>query len=91
VPRALPPEVLGCWSADKVIASATVLTSRPSAAVAAVETLVPEVTSTAVKGSVFHRRRHSRLLTGGVMMRVRPRRPDRGNPRRPVKPYAALS
>jgi len=44
VPRALPPEVLGCWSAAEVIVSVTVLTSRPSAAVAAVEALVPEVT-----------------------------------------------
>jgi hypothetical protein len=44
VPRALPPEVQGCWSADEVIVSAIVLTSRRSAAVAAVETLVTEVT-----------------------------------------------
>lgn len=34
VPRALPPEVLGCWSADTVMVSATVLASRPSRAVA---------------------------------------------------------
>jgi hypothetical protein len=43
VPRALPPEVLSCWSADQVIVSVTVLASRPSAAVAAVEALVPEL------------------------------------------------
>jgi hypothetical protein len=43
VPRELPPEVLGCWPADTVIVSATVLTSRPSRAVAAVEALVPEL------------------------------------------------
>jgi hypothetical protein len=47
VPRVLPPEVLGCWSADDVIVSATVLTSGPSLAVAAVEILVPEATCTA--------------------------------------------
>jgi hypothetical protein len=43
VPRELPPEVLGCWSADAVTVSATVLASRPSRAVAAVEALVPEL------------------------------------------------
>jgi hypothetical protein len=43
VPRALPPEVLGCWSASQVVASVTVLTSRPSLAVAAAEALVPEL------------------------------------------------
>lgn len=43
VPRALPPEVFGCWSADKVVASVTVLGSRPSRAVAAVEAPVPEL------------------------------------------------
>jgi hypothetical protein len=43
VPRELPPEVLGCWSADTVTVSATVLASRPSRAVAAVEALVPEL------------------------------------------------
>ena len=42
-PRALPPEVLGCWSADQVVASVTVLAARPSRAVAAVEALVPEL------------------------------------------------
>ena len=41
VPRELPPEVLGCWPTDTV--SATVLASRPSRAVAAVEALVPEL------------------------------------------------
>jgi hypothetical protein len=40
VPREMPPEVLGCWSADTVTVSATVLASR---AVAAVEALVPEL------------------------------------------------
>jgi hypothetical protein len=43
VPREMPPEVLGCWSADTVTVSATVLASRPSRAVAAVEALVPEL------------------------------------------------
>jgi hypothetical protein len=47
VPRALPPEVLGCWSADQVTVSATVLAPRPSAAVAAVEALVPELAGAA--------------------------------------------
>ena len=42
VSRALPPEVFGCWSADQVVATVTVLTSRPSGAVAAAEALVPE-------------------------------------------------
>jgi hypothetical protein len=44
VPRALPPEVLGCWSADQVAASVAVLAARPSGAVAAAEALVPELT-----------------------------------------------
>jgi hypothetical protein len=44
VPRALPPEVLGCWAADQVVASVTVLAWRPSSAVAAVEALVPGLT-----------------------------------------------
>jgi hypothetical protein len=35
--------VLGCWSAEQVIVSVTVLASRPLAAVAAVEVLVPEL------------------------------------------------
>jgi hypothetical protein len=43
VPHALPPEVLGCWSADQVVASVTVLTAWPSGAVAAAEALVPEL------------------------------------------------
>ena len=43
VPRALPPEVLGCWSADQVVASVTVLCSGPSRAIAAVEALMPEL------------------------------------------------
>lgn len=47
VPRVLPPEVLGCWSADQVVASVTVLTWRPSSAVAAVEALVPELARSA--------------------------------------------
>ena len=47
VPRVLPPEVLGCWSADQVTASVTVLASRPSGAVAAVEALVPELARSA--------------------------------------------
>jgi hypothetical protein len=47
VPRALPPEVLGCWSADQVVASVTVLAARPSGAVAAAEALVPELTRSA--------------------------------------------
>lgn len=47
VPRALPPEVLGCLSAEQVIVSVTVLASRPVAAVAAREVLVPELTQAA--------------------------------------------
>jgi hypothetical protein len=47
VPRALPPEVLGCWSADQVIVSAIVPASGPTAAIAAVEALVPELTRAA--------------------------------------------
>jgi hypothetical protein len=43
VPVALPPEVLGCWSADQVVVSLTVLAARPSAAVAAAEVLVPDL------------------------------------------------
>ena len=42
VPYTLPPQVLGCWAADKVTASAVVPASRPSTAVAAVEVLVPD-------------------------------------------------
>ena len=44
---ALPPEVLGCWSADQVIVSARVLAPRPAAAVAVAEALVPELTRAA--------------------------------------------
>lgn len=44
VPRALPPEVMGCWSADQLVASVTLLAARPSGAVAAAEALVPELT-----------------------------------------------
>ena len=47
VPRALPPEVLGCWSADQVIVSAVVLASRADAAVATVTALIPELTCAA--------------------------------------------
>jgi hypothetical protein len=47
VPRALPPEVLGCWSADQVIVSAIVLAPGPTAALAAVEALAPELTRAA--------------------------------------------
>jgi hypothetical protein len=47
IPRALPAEVLGCWSATTVTVSATVLASRPSRAVAAVEALVPELAAAA--------------------------------------------
>jgi hypothetical protein len=47
VPRALPPGVLGCWSADQVVASVSVLGSRPSRAVTAVEALVPELAQAA--------------------------------------------
>lgn len=43
VPRTLPAEVLGCWSADQVVVSLTVLASRPSGAVAAAEVLVPDL------------------------------------------------
>jgi hypothetical protein len=40
---ALPAEVLGCWSADQVVVSLTVLASRPSQALAAAEVLVPDL------------------------------------------------
>jgi hypothetical protein len=41
--RAQPPEVLGWWSADKVIVSVTVLACRPPSAVAAVDALAPDL------------------------------------------------
>jgi hypothetical protein len=41
VPYALPSEILACWSAEKVTASAVVSAASPSNAVAAVEALVP--------------------------------------------------
>ena len=44
VPQALPPEVLGYWSADQMVASVTVLATRPSGAVAAAEALAPKLT-----------------------------------------------
>ena len=44
VPCALPAGVLGCWSAEQVIASVTVLAPGPSGAVAAAEVLMPELT-----------------------------------------------
>jgi hypothetical protein len=47
VPHALPHAVLGCWSADQVVASVTVLASRPSGAVATAEALVPELARSA--------------------------------------------
>jgi hypothetical protein len=47
VPRTLPPEVLGCWSAHQVIVSAIVLASGPTAAIAAVEALIPDLTRAA--------------------------------------------
>jgi hypothetical protein len=47
VPCKLPPEVLGCWSADQVTVSVTVLASRPSGAVAVAELLVPELAGAA--------------------------------------------
>lgn len=43
VPRDLPPEVFGCWQANQLTVSATVIASRPSRAVAAVEALIPEL------------------------------------------------
>jgi hypothetical protein len=43
VPRELPPEVLGCWSATQVVASVTVLAAQPSSAAAAGEELIPEL------------------------------------------------
>jgi hypothetical protein len=43
IPRALPPEVFGCWSATTVTVPATVVASRPSRAVSAVEALAPEL------------------------------------------------
>jgi len=47
VPRALPPEVLGCWAADRVSASVAMLTARASSAVAAAEALMPELAGAA--------------------------------------------
>jgi hypothetical protein len=47
VPHALPRGVLGCWSADQVVASVTVLASRPSGAAAAAEALAPEIARSA--------------------------------------------
>jgi len=47
VPHTLPAEVLSCWSADHVVVSVTVLASRPSAAVAAAEVLVPDLAGAA--------------------------------------------
>lgn len=47
VPRELPPELLGCWAADRIVISATVSATRPSRAVAAVEALVPELAAAA--------------------------------------------
>jgi hypothetical protein len=43
VPCPLPAEVIGCWSADQVVVSLTVLASRPSLALAAAEVLVPDL------------------------------------------------
>jgi hypothetical protein len=47
VPRALPPEALGWWSADRVAASVTVLAARPSGAVVAAEALVHDLARSA--------------------------------------------
>ena len=47
VPHALPRGVLGCRSADQVVASVTVLASRPSGAAAAAEALAPELARSA--------------------------------------------
>jgi hypothetical protein len=47
VPRTLPAAVLSCWSADQVVVSLTVLASRPSAAIAAAEVLVPDLATAA--------------------------------------------
>jgi hypothetical protein len=52
VPRALPPEVLGCWQVDKLVISVTVVASRPSRAVAAVEALVAPELSLAAASDV---------------------------------------
>lgn len=43
VPCSLPAEVIGCWSADQVVMSVTVLAPRPSGALAAAEVLVPDL------------------------------------------------
>ena len=51
VPRVLPPEVLGSWSAAQVVASVTVLAAQPSSAIAPAEVLIPELTRAA--GAVF--------------------------------------
>lgn len=47
MPRSLRAVVFGCWSATQVVASVTVLASRPSMAVAAAEALVPELAQAA--------------------------------------------
>jgi hypothetical protein len=39
--------VIGCWSADQVVVSVTVLASRPSGALAVSEVLVPELAGAA--------------------------------------------
>lgn len=47
VPTVLPKGVLGCWSAGSVIVSVTVMASRASGAVAAVEALLPDLAGAA--------------------------------------------
>jgi len=47
VPRALPAVVLGCWSAEQVVASVTVMAARPSMAVAVAEALMPDLAQAA--------------------------------------------
>jgi hypothetical protein len=45
--RVLPPEVLGCWAADRVSASVAVLTARASSAVPTAEALLSELSGAA--------------------------------------------
>lgn len=47
VPTVLPKGVIGCWSAESAVASVTVMASRASLAVAAVEALLPDLAGVA--------------------------------------------
>lgn len=47
VPAVLPGGVIACWSAESAVVSATVMASRASIAVAAVEALLPDLAGAA--------------------------------------------